>query len=83
MNESAFKKDLDIEKCKQMIYFANIGFTNQILNEIRNSQSDNIDIEHITKQISGHIDDLRKIFCTPNKKQGVKQENQKKEGTDK
>ena len=40
---SKFRAGLDIEKCKRFILWANIGFTNQILDDIRNSQTSNPD----------------------------------------
>jgi TetR/AcrR family transcriptional regulator len=59
---SKFRAGLDIEKCKQFILLANIGFTNQILDDIRNSQTSNLDYEHIIATLDGYFDELRKIF---------------------
>jgi len=53
---------LDIGKCKQLIYWANIGFTNQILEEIRNSEAVELDYDSILSELDGYLDELRKIF---------------------
>lgn len=57
-----FKKNLDIEKCKQFILWANIGFTNEILENIRNSKAQNMDYEHIIATLDDYFDELRKVF---------------------
>lgn len=59
---SKFRTGLDIEKCKQFILWANIGFTNQILDDIRNSQTSNLDYNHIITILDEYFDELRKIF---------------------
>jgi AcrR family transcriptional regulator len=61
---SKFRAGLDIEKCKQFILWANIGFTNQILNDIKNSQTSNLDYQHIITTLDDYFDELRKIFYT-------------------
>ncbi len=64
---SKFRTGLDIDKCKQLILWANIGFTNEILDEIRNSQPSNLDYQHITATLDGFFDELRKLFYKPGK----------------
>lgn len=61
---SKFKAGLDIEKCKQFILWSNIGFTNQILDDIRNSEALNLNYQHIVSTLDGYFDELRKIFYT-------------------
>ena len=58
---------LDIEKCRQFILCVNIGFTNQILDDIRKSQTSNLDYERIIAPLDKYFDELRKIF-TPSSK---------------
>ncbi len=57
---SKFRAGLDIEICKQFILWANIGFTNQLLEEIRsngtNASSD------ILKRLDSYFNELKKIF---------------------
>lgn len=63
IDESKFRKDLDIEKCKQFIYWSNIGFTNQLLDEIRNNNEENaLNHEALIEKLDGYFEELRKIF---------------------
>lgn len=59
---SKFRSDLNVEKCKQFILWANVGFTNQILDNIRNSTGKNPDYEHIIATLDEYFDELRKVF---------------------
>jgi len=61
---SKFRVDLDIEKCKQFILWANIGFTNQILDDMRNSEATNLDYDRIVSTLDEYFDELRKVFYT-------------------
>lgn len=38
-----FRKGLDIEKCKRFIYWSNIGFTTQLLDDVRNTKNSAFD----------------------------------------
>lgn len=62
---SKFREDLDTEKCKQFILWANIGFTNQILDDIRNSKDQNPDYDHIIATLDDYFAELRKVFYAP------------------
>lgn len=64
---SKFRTGLDIDKCKQFILWANIGFTNEILDEIRNSQPSSLDYQHIIVTLDDFFNELRKIFYRPSK----------------
>ncbi|SDE66763.1 regulatory protein, tetR family [Fontibacillus panacisegetis] len=59
---SKFRAGLDIEKCMQFILWSNVGFTNQILDYIRNSRASNLDYEHIVATLDEYFDELRKVF---------------------
>ena len=59
---SKFRVDLNVEKCKQFILWANVGFTNQILDNIRNSADKNPDYNHIITTLDDYLDELRKVF---------------------
>lgn len=61
---SKFRAGLNIDKCKQLIFWSNVGFTNQILEDIRNSQISNLDYKHIKTALDEYFDELRKIFYT-------------------
>jgi AcrR family transcriptional regulator len=61
---SKFRVGLNIDKCKQLIFWSNIGFTNQILEYIRNLQNSNLDYKYIITTLDEYFDELRKIFYT-------------------
>lgn len=62
---SKFRTDLDAEKCKQFILWANIGFTNQILDSIRNSKDQKPDCDYIIATLDDYFTELRKVFYAP------------------
>lgn len=62
---SKFRTDLDTEKCKQFILWANIGFTNQILDRIRNSKDPKPDYDYIIATLDDYFTELRKVFYAP------------------
>lgn len=64
IDEAKFRKGLDIEKCKQFIFWSNIGFTNEILDDIRNSESPALNYELVVDKLDGYFVELRKIFYT-------------------
>ncbi|MBP1043384.1 TetR/AcrR family transcriptional regulator [Vagococcus sp. BWB3-3] len=59
---SKFRTDLDIEKCKQFILWSNIGFTNQILADLKNQDGQHLNEEKIISTLDGYFEELRKIF---------------------
>ena len=61
---SKFRKGLDLEKCKQFIFWSNIGFTNEILDDIRNSESQSLNYKLVIEKLDGYFDELRKVFYT-------------------
>lgn len=62
VDESRYRDGLDIEKCKQFILWANLGFTNQMLEEIRNCEYDELDYDSIVAKLDDNLQELRKIF---------------------
>ncbi len=62
---SKFRTDLDAEKCKQFILWANVGFTNQILDSIRNAKDQKPDYDHIIETLDDYFTELRKVFYAP------------------
>ena len=61
-DDSPFRPGLDTAQCKQFILWANIGFTNDILEEMRKSGYSAMDYAPIVEKIDGHFAELRKIF---------------------
>jgi AcrR family transcriptional regulator len=62
VDESKFRNGLDVEKCKQIIFWSNVGFTNQLLEDIRNGDISTLNREVIMKKIDEYFDELRKVF---------------------
>jgi|SRR5690625_1866931 len=62
VDESKFRKGLDVDKGKQLIFWSNIGFTNQILEDIRNSEITDLDYDNILAELDGYLNELRKVF---------------------
>lgn len=62
IDESKFRQGLDIEVCKQFILWSNIGFTNEILDEIRKLHISKLNYENIIKKLEKYFEELRKIF---------------------
>ena len=66
VDTARFRDGLDIEMCKQFILWANIGFTNQLLEEIRSSEADSVDSNDIHKKLGRYFNELRNVFYTTN-----------------
>jgi len=62
IDESKFRAGLDIEKCKQFILWANIGFTEQILEEARNIEFNDLDYDAIVAKLDDNLQELKKIY---------------------
>ena len=65
IDETKFRKELDIETCKQFIFWSNVGFTNEILKEIRSMEVSHIDSDDFIRRLNHYFAELRKIFYTP------------------
>lgn len=59
---SKFRDNLDVEKSKQLIYWAVGGYANQILEEMRNNKNYNVDYEKIGMEFDSYLNELRKSF---------------------
>lgn len=62
IDEKKFREGLEINKCKQIIFWSNIGFINQLLNDIREEEIKVINSDLLIKQLDEYLDDLRNIF---------------------
>ena len=62
VDTTKFRKGLDIEICKQFILWVNIGFTNQLLDEIRTDETKTIDAYILLQKLDGYLDELKKVF---------------------
>jgi TetR/AcrR family transcriptional regulator len=64
IDESRFKEGLDIKKCQELIFWMNIGFTNQLLEDIRNLEINELDYDQIIAKLDSFFNELRKLFYT-------------------
>lgn len=61
IDTSKFRKGLDIEICKQFIFWANVGFTNQILEKMRDDEC-TLNLDYFIDEIDTYFNQLKKIF---------------------
>lgn len=64
IDESKFRPELDVERSKQLILWGNIGFTNEILAELKNTDYEQIDYQAISAKLTQYLDDLKTVFYT-------------------
>ena len=64
IDESKFRPELDVERSKQLILWGNIGFTNEILAELKNTDYEQIDYQTISAKLTQYLDDLKTVFYT-------------------
>lgn len=62
IDTSKFRAGLNIEKCKQFILWTNVGFTNQILDNIRDLKASTMDDQSIIATLDENLEELRKLF---------------------
>lgn len=59
---SKLRRDLDITSCKQLITFSIIGFTNQLLKDIRCSQKNTLDMDQLQRRVNAFVDALKSVY---------------------
>lgn len=62
IDESKFCKGLSIERYKELIFWSNVGFTEQLLLKIRDTKRENIDYDKVIEEIDNYFSDLRTLF---------------------
>lgn len=62
IDESKFRPELDVERSKQLILWGNIGFTNEILAELKNTDYEQINDQTISAKLTQYLDDLKTVF---------------------
>ncbi|MBU5466922.1 TetR/AcrR family transcriptional regulator [Virgibacillus sp. MSJ-26] len=62
VDETKFREGLNLERCKQFIFWANVGFTNEILEDIRNSKITELDYDKVLADLDGYLNELKQIF---------------------
>lgn len=64
IDTSRFRSGLDIEKAKQLIFWAVSGYAGQILEQFKGSDVPEFDYEKIRTEFDGYLDELRKTYYT-------------------
>ncbi|WJH33621.1 TetR/AcrR family transcriptional regulator [Paenibacillus sp. CC-CFT747] len=62
IDESNFREGLDVEKGKQIIFWANVGFTNELLADLQNPDASIWDSDSLAAKLDGFFHELRKLF---------------------
>lgn len=62
LDTSYFRQGLNLEKALQFIVWTNEGFTNQIVEEIKASNGNELDEEVIIAKLDEYLEELRKLF---------------------
>ena len=62
IDETKFRTGLNVDRCKQLILWGNIGFTNEILEELKNTNPEQIDYQAITDKLTQYLEDLKNVF---------------------
>lgn len=62
IDTSCFRCELDIEKAKQLIFWAVGGYAGQVLEHFKNSDVIEFDFEKIRNEFDGYLDELQKTY---------------------
>ncbi|WP_200798708.1 TetR/AcrR family transcriptional regulator [Bacillus tuaregi] len=62
IDTSRFRSELDMEKAKQLIFWAVGGYAGQILEQFKSSDTLEFDFEKIRTEFDGYLDELRKTY---------------------
>lgn len=62
IDETKFRTGLKVDRCKQLILWGNISFTNEILEELKNTNPEQIDYQDITDKLTQYLEDLKSVF---------------------
>ncbi len=62
IDTSCFRSELDVDKAKQLIFWAVGGYANQILEQLKSLDVPEFDSEKIHDEFNGYLDELRKTY---------------------
>ncbi|MBZ2174314.1 TetR/AcrR family transcriptional regulator [Schnuerera sp. xch1] len=62
IDTSYFRSELDIEKAKQLIFWAVSGYAGQIVDKLRSSDISELNFEKIRTEFDGYLNELRKTY---------------------
>jgi len=62
IDTSKFRSELDVEKAKQLIFWAVGGYAGQVLEQFKSSDVSEFDFEKIRTEFDGYLNELRKTY---------------------
>jgi AcrR family transcriptional regulator len=62
IDTSKFRSELDVEKSKQLIFWAISGYAEEILEQFRSRDAPIYDFEKISVEFDGYVNELRKTY---------------------
>ncbi|GMA08347.1 hypothetical protein GCM10025886_14980 [Tetragenococcus halophilus subsp. flandriensis] len=62
IDTSKFREELDKEKSKRLIFWAIGGYADQVLEELKNSNTVELDFEKISTEFDSYLDELKKTY---------------------
>ncbi|MEI5991511.1 hypothetical protein A5881_003048 [Enterococcus termitis] len=62
IDETKFRKNIEVSKAKELIYLGNIGLIGLIIKEIQSGDHNNINYDGIINKIDNYFDDLTSVF---------------------
>jgi len=62
IDTSRFRSELDVEKAKQLIFWAVSGYAGEILEQFRSKDAPAYDFEKIRTEFDGYLNELRKTY---------------------
>lgn len=62
IDTSRFRGNLNIEKAKELIFWAVGGYAEKILSRVKGSEFNNINFDDIQNEFDGYLDELRKVY---------------------
>lgn len=62
IDTSCFRSELDVDKAKQLIFWAVGGYADQILNQFKSSDAPVYDFEKIRAEFDSYLNELRKTY---------------------
>lgn len=62
IDTSQFRRELDVDKAKQLIFWAVGGYAAQILEQFRSREVQEFDFENIRTEFDGYLNELRKTY---------------------
>ena len=65
IDETKFRRGLNVEKCKQLIYWANVGFADQLLERIRQQENPAPESAAVISELDEYLAELRNVFYGP------------------